>query len=57
MNNKLILDFLTKLKANNEREWFHANKPEYEKVKLEFKNLVQEMITKIIPFDEGLIGL
>jgi uncharacterized protein (TIGR02453 family) len=57
MNNKLILDFLTKLKVNNEREWFHANKPEYEKVKLEFKNLVQEMITKIIPFDEGLIGL
>lgn len=57
MNGKLIFDFLKKLKANNEREWFHANKPEYEKVKLEFKNLVQEMIAKIIPFDEGLIGL
>lgn len=57
MNNKLILGFLTKLKENNEREWFHANKAEYDKVKLEFKNLVQEMITKIIPFDDGLVGL
>jgi uncharacterized protein (TIGR02453 family) len=28
---KHSLDFLKKIKANNNREWFHENKPEYQK--------------------------
>ncbi|MCX4363527.1 MAG: DUF2461 family protein, partial [Clostridia bacterium] len=29
MDTKKILDYLTELAANNDREWYHAHKKEY----------------------------
>ena len=29
MNTQMILDYLTELSANNNREWYHAHKAEY----------------------------
>ena len=44
--------FFKDLAANNDREWFHANKKRYEKsVKGPFKNFVQEMIDRIAKED------
>jgi uncharacterized protein (TIGR02453 family) len=39
-----ILDFLRKLKKNNNREWFDANKDFYRKVKNEFDDFVLRLI-------------
>lgn len=42
-----IFEYLDKLKNNNSREWFHANKEEFEKAKYEahriFDNIYQEL--------------
>lgn len=48
---KVIIDYLKALKANNEREWFHANKPAYEKAKKEFEAFVNRLIPEIYKFD------
>jgi len=45
------LDFLTKLKKNNNKEWFDKNRPTYEIVKKEFKIFVDELIASIAKFD------
>ena len=51
---KQIFEFLTELKANNNREWFTENKPFYQRAKKEFEVIVNEMITKISSFDNRL---
>ena len=57
MDIKIILDFLKKLQENNEKEWFHSNKKEYEKAKSNFKSVITELIGRITLFDENLLGL
>lgn len=54
MDSNLILNFLAKLKKNNNTEWFHANKAEYESAKKEFINFVTKLIPKIAQFDDTL---
>jgi len=39
-----ILDFLVKLKENNDRDWFKANKQYYEEARNEFKVIVENLI-------------
>jgi uncharacterized protein (TIGR02453 family) len=51
---KIILDYLKELKANNDREWFHANKPQYEKAKKEFEAMVNRLIPEIYKFDPSI---
>lgn len=51
---KNILDFLNKLKINNNREWFAENKAEYNQVRLEFEQLSKELIEEIAKFDEEI---
>jgi len=51
-----ILDFLNDLKANNNREWFQANKHRYQKAKLIFETFVNELIPGIRNIDP-MIGL
>ncbi len=43
----IIIDFLSELKVNNDREWFNKNKPYFEKAKNEFYQLVEALIPAI----------
>lgn len=48
---KTILDFLTAVKANNNREWFNANKAQYLEAKDIFEAFVNQLIPEIRKFD------
>lgn len=52
--NPLILDFLTLLKDNNNREWFHANKKLYEEAKTEVETFVNNLIPQLAVFEPSL---
>jgi len=51
------LKFLSALKKNNNRDWFLANKKEYEAAKKDFIDLAQQLITGITTFDKKIAGL
>ena len=51
---KNIINFLSKLKINNNREWFAENKSEYNQVRIEFEQLSKELIDEIAKFDEEI---
>ncbi len=57
MLKRSTLDFLKKLKKNNNREWFNANKRLYEDAKMDFEVFVYELIHAISEFDESIAGL
>ncbi len=57
MLKKSTLDFLKKLKKNNNREWFHENKALYEDAKMDFEVFVFELIHAVSEFDESIAGL
>lgn len=46
-----IFQFLTALKENNSREWFHANKPWYQQAKSEFDIVATQLIAMINSID------
>jgi len=50
------LRFLSNLEQNNNREWFHANRKDYEQTKEEFEDLCQEILTGIAQFQENLLN-
>jgi uncharacterized protein (TIGR02453 family) len=56
MNNPIIkkstLDFLHQLSTNNNREWFAANKDEYEQAKSNAENFVDALIAKMNIHDQ-----
>ena len=54
MNATLVLDFLSQLKLNNNREWFQANKKWYDDSKKEVENFVLGIITTISAIDPAL---
>jgi len=39
-----VLEFLSELKENNDRDWFKANKLYYEEARAEFKSMVENLI-------------
>lgn len=51
------LDFLKKLKKNNTREWFKANKQLYEDARFDFEKFAGDLIDVITKFDTSLMGL
>lgn len=57
MNSRLILTYLTGLRENNNREWYHAHKAEYKEASAEFEALIQALIFRIGAFDSGVIHL
>ena len=57
MISRELLDFLRKLKQNNNKEWFHANKPAYQSVRQEFEQHVALLIAGLSRFDEGVKNL
>lgn len=52
-----IIDFLTALAANNNREWFAAHKAEYRRAEAQFGELALGVIDGIAAFDESVRGL
>lgn len=48
------LQFLENISQNNNREWFHSNKKNYEKVKVEFETFCQEILDNLTIFQEDL---
>ncbi len=50
------LQFLRNLEQNNNREWFHTNRKDYEQTKAEFENLCQTILSEIAIFQENLIN-
>lgn len=54
---KAIIDFLRRLQANNNREWFQAHKDEFLKHQARFHVLVEEVIREITMFDPDMAGL
>jgi uncharacterized protein (TIGR02453 family) len=57
INLKLILDFLSDLEKNNNREWYHAHKSERELAMLEFEKLLQFLIDELSLSDRTIVGL
>jgi uncharacterized protein (TIGR02453 family) len=57
MRNKEILDFLTQLTANNNREWFAEHKDYCRELQSDFEKTVQALINGIASFDPSLKGV
>lgn len=55
MNTSVILDYLSELSANNNREWYHAHKQEYRDANEQFESLLQELILKIGETDSSIL--
>ena len=51
------LDFLSDLTFHNERAWFAQHKATYEKARLIFEGLVEELIDRLSSFEDELAGL
>lgn len=51
MIKKDTFDFLDALRKNNNREWFAENKEWYNKVRMDFEEVVKMLIDKIAEFD------
>ena len=56
MNTQMILDYLSSLSTNNNREWYHAHKAEYQAANAQFEELIQSLIFRIGEFDSGVLG-
>ena len=55
MNTQLIMDYLSALSRNNNREWYHANKEDYKKANAEFEKLLQTLMLEIGKFDSSIL--
>lgn len=55
MNTPFIIDYLSSLRMNNNREWYHANKDNYKKANAEFEKLLQTLILEIGKFDNSIL--
>ena len=51
MNTQLILNYLSDLSVNNNREWYHEHKAENKAANTEFEALVGALILRIGEFD------
>lgn len=57
MDFKAILNFLSELKNNNNKEWMDANKPLYQNLRKEFIGITDHLLKEMSKFDEGIQGL
>ena len=57
MNAKLILDFLRHVTVNNNREWFHLHKHEYDAARTEWEQGVGQALRRIVTFDMEIAAL
>lgn len=56
MNMQMILDYLAELSANNNREWYHAHKAQYQAANAQFEELIQNLIFRIGEFDGSVLS-
>ncbi|MEO0469974.1 MAG: DUF2461 domain-containing protein [Bacteroidota bacterium] len=56
MLSQATFSFLTELKVNNQREWFHEHKPRFKQAQENMLAMANELIDRIIDFDERLMG-
>jgi len=54
MTIQYLLDFLSDLAKNNNREWFAENKNRYDICKTYFENISKQLILEIAAFDEDI---
>ena len=57
MDTRKIMHFLKGIAANNNREWFQENKTEFEAVKANFEEGVDEVIACLSTFDDEVSHL
>lgn len=50
-----ILNYLNELNQNNNRDWYHAHKAEYQAANAEFEALLQALIFRIGEFDPSVL--
>ncbi len=55
MNTQLMIDYLSALSANNNREWYHDNKDDNKKASAAFEKLLQSLILEIGKFDNSIL--
>lgn len=55
MDTQFIIDYLSALSMNNNREWYHANKDGYKKANAEFEKLLQTLMLDIGKFDSSIL--
>ena len=55
MNIDSIIDYLSALSMNNNREWYHANKEDYKKANAEFEEVLQALMMEIGKFDSSIL--
>ncbi len=55
MNTQQILNYLSALSMNNNRDWYHANKEDYNKANAEFEELLQMLMLEIGKFDSSVL--
>lgn len=55
MNTQIIIDYLSSLSMNNNRDWYHANKEDYKKANAEFEGLLQTLMLEIGKFDSSIL--
>lgn len=56
MNTTVMLDYLNDLRQNNNREWFHAHKQQYQEATAQFEALVRELTLRLGETDGALLG-
>ncbi len=50
-----ILNYLSDLKENNNREWYHEHKAEYKAANADFEAFLQDLIVGIGEFDDQIL--
>lgn len=56
MDTQIILNYLSQLSENNNREWYHEHKKENKAANEQFEQLVQELIYGIGTFDKSVLN-
>lgn len=56
METRKILEYLSALEANNQREWYHTNKRQNQEASREFEKLIQLLILEIGKTDSSILN-
>lgn len=55
MGMETVIDYLSGLKENNNRQWYHEHKTEYKAANAEFEKVLQDLIVGIGEFDRSIL--
>jgi uncharacterized protein (TIGR02453 family) len=54
MNLKIVFQFLSNLRSNNNREWFKKNNDKYQNAKVEFADFIDALIPPLVDLDNDI---